>query len=153
MPGTATMNPSILVDDLAGLIDDLRTDLHTDFGVRAFRVYTVKRTWDGEAIGDGNAVEVETEITPQPWVQPWGLFNKLEPCGIDEAGTVTVTEVSITYTEPELVGAVGDLDEWFIRIKEAHGQLNPVRDFVHEMPPYIDRVQSMGWIMKLRRAA
>ena len=157
MPGSATMDPNVLVDDLAeSLIDDLRTDLHTEFGVRAYRVFTVLRTYESGYIDGELYTETETEITPQPLVKSFveTLGHQLEECGIDEAGIIKLEEVSLTYTLAELDG--GDLvdgQEWLIRLREAHGQGQPDRDFVLDGPPYPDRIKTMGWQLKLRIAS
>lgn len=164
MPGSATLDPNILLDDLVELVDDLRDDLHTDFGVRAFRVYTVLRSWDGGFVGDGAYTEVETEITPQPRVLPYaerGLSYSLEPCGIDEAGFVIIKEISLSYTHEELTGKTvtggieGDTpapSEWVIRIREAHGQNQPFRDFKIDGAPFPDREKDIGWVMRLLKS-
>lgn len=156
MPGSAVLDPDVLVDDLVGsLIDDLRDTLHPEFGVRAYRVFTLLRTWDGGEISEGAATDVETELTPQPLVKSFvnSLGQDLEPCGLDEAGTIILREVSLSYTYDELTG--GDLEhnqEWLIILKEAHGQGQPDRAFVVETAPFVDRVKDMGWQIRLRRA-
>lgn len=161
MPGSAIMDPNILVDDLTELVDDLRQDLNTEFGTRAYRVYTVARVWDGGAIGVGVSSETETELTPQPLVKPYldSLGYSLEPCGLDEAGFVRVEEISLTYTQEELTGkpVTGEVEgstaggtQWVIRIREAHGQLQSFKDFKLQAPPYPDRLpKTFGWILKL----
>jgi len=157
MPGTAILDPDVLVDSLiTDVIDGLREDLHPQFGVRAFRAFTVLRTWSGRIPGDGAVTEVETEIRPQPLVKEWGgsgLHRTLEPCGLDEAGSVTLAEVSLTYTEAEIMGpALARNQQWFWRLAEAHGQATRTRDFLIDKPPYPDRIKDMGWAVYLRRA-
>lgn len=154
MPGTAVIG-SNLVDSLLSVVDGLRSELYPAFGVRAFRVYTVRRTWSGRIPGEGTVTEVEAEITPQPLVAVWsgGLRRELEPCGIDEHGEIVLTEVSLTYTDAELTG--GDLPknvQWFWRLREAHGQATQLRDFLIHKPPYPDRIKDIGWVVWLRRA-
>ncbi len=159
------MDPDILVDDLTELVDDLRGDLNTEFGTRAYRVYTVARVWDEGAIGMGVSTETETELTPQPVVKPYvdSLGYSLEPCGLDEAGFVRVEEISLTYTQEELTGKPVDTNgaegstvegtQWIIRIREAHGQLQSYKDFKLQSPPYPDRLpKTFGWILKLIKA-
>lgn len=154
MPGSATLDPDVLVDSLVtDVIDGLRSDLHPAFGVRAYRVYTIRETWSGSRLGEGNRSEVATEITPQPLVEAWdGLRYELARCGLDEMGQVRLREVSLTYTEAELIGpsSLGKNERWLIRIDEAHGQENTSRYFVHTKPPYVDREKDMGWIVWLR---
>lgn len=156
MPKSATLDSTVLVDSLVpDVIDGLRGDLHPDFGVRAYRLYLTTRTWSGTDIGDGVFSEVEEEIDPQPLVRIWnGLDFKLEPCGLDDMGDIKVTETSLQYTEGDLVGKTAPLaanQEFFIRLREAHGQATAFKDFQHTKPPYIDRIKDMGWVMWLRR--
>ena len=154
MAGSAIMDPDVLVDDLVGsLIDDLRDDLHSEFGVRAYRTFTVARVYLSGAIDGGPFTDTEVELIPAPLVKPFtgSLGNEMDDCGLDEAGTVELREISLTYTEAELTGGVlDDGVEWFIRVKEGHGQLQTTRDFVHDAPPYPDRIKDMGWTLKLR---
>jgi len=161
MPGSATLDPDILLDDLVELVDELREDLHTDFGVRAFRVFTVREVWASGRIGEGSSTITETELTPQPLVKPYapsGLNSQLTPCGLDEAGFVDLEQISITYTEAELTGrAVVDGvaqdipsgTKWWYRIREAHGQAQSYRDFKLSGPPFPDRTKSIGWKARL----
>lgn len=154
MPGSATLDPTVLVDSLVtDVIDGLRGELHPAFGVRAYRVFTVLESWTGPSIGQGTKSVSETEIDPQPFVEVWnGLRFDLAECGIDEVGEVRLREVSLTYTEAELVGPtpLPTNQRWLIKISEAHGQANRDRYFVHTKPPYVDREKDMGWVMWLR---
>mgnify|MGYP003395184021 CR=1 FL=1 len=155
MPGSAELDPDVLVDSLvADVIDGLREDLHPQFGVRAYRVYTVRRSWSGEMPGEGSVLqEVELELRPQPLVAPWDGFKFDVTCaGLDTSGLVKLTEVSLTYTEAELVGFnLGPGEEWFLKITDAHGQGTTPRYYTHDKPPFIDRVKDMGWILWLRK--
>lgn len=159
MPGNATLDPNVLVDSLVpGVIDGLRRSLHPAFGVRAYRVFTILQTWSGASIGQGQKTEVVNEIDPQPLVDIWteagALRFELSRCGLDEAGTIRVREVSLTYTEAELIGPqpLAANQRWLIRISEAHGQENTDKYFIHTKPPYVDREKDMGWVMWLRVA-
>jgi hypothetical protein len=159
MPGTAILDPDVLIDDLVPeVIDGLRGDLHPEFGVRAYRVFTVKRTWSGSMVGEGSVSEVTNEITPQPKVLVWtGLKFELRTCGLDDMGEIQLREVSLTYTHLELTGKsdavmLGKNQEFLIKLTEAHGQGNPVRYFQHSRPPFVDRENDMGWVVWLRDA-
>lgn len=163
MGGSATLDPDILLDDLVELADDLRRDLHTDFGVRAFRVYAVSEVYESGRVGDGSSIVTETEFDPQPMVKPYapsGLVDSLQPCGLDEAGFVDISQLSLTYTLSEITGrpvvdgVEGDIPagtKWFIRIREAHGQEQNVRDFKLAGPPFPDRIKTIGWKLRLIR--
>lgn len=153
MSGSAILDEDVLVDSLVpDVIDGLRRDLHPQFGVRPYHVYTVKRTWSGRVQGEGAMTEEVHELDPQPDVKFWdGLNYSLEKCGLDLEGVVKVTEVSLSYKQEELDGgALGANNQFFIRIGEAHGQATRSMYFTHAKPPYIDREKNMGWVLSLR---
>lgn len=154
--GEAVLSSSVLVDSLVpDVIDGLRESLHPDFGVRAYRVYRILRTWGGQRPGEGIMTDVAREMRPQPLVHVWGgrRFEQAE-CGIEELGEVMLTEVSLTYTEAQLTGGglLAMNQEIFIGITEAHGQGTARKLFIHAKPPYIDRVKNMGWQLWLSKA-
>lgn len=155
MPGTANLTDGLL-DDLIPVIDELRGDLHSEFLVRPYRVFAVLRTYAGAKVGVGEYTESETEITPQPRVLQWGANGghryELEPCGLANVGEIMVTEVSLTYTYDELTGGrnLAKNQQFRIRLKEAQGQGDPTRDFIHSRPPYKDREKDIGWVLWLR---
>jgi len=159
MPGSATLGTNLVDSLVPDVIDELRGSLHPELGVRQFRVFVVTRTWSGEAIGEGTASDAELEIDPQPMVKPYvgvafsrTLMLGLEPCGLDESGSVELSEVSLTYTETELGGPPADpmRQELLYRIDDAHGQGVASRFFIPSAVPYPDREQDMGWRLLLR---
>lgn len=154
VPGSADLDPDVLIDDLVTLVDDLREDLIVGFGLRQFRLFTVRRTWDGEGVGDGAFEDELSEITPRPLVNAYqdNVMYRLEPCGIDESGMVLISEVSLSYTEAELTGgALLPNQEWFLLLVDGHGQQVPLRDFVMMSPPFPDRETDLGWKIRLKR--
>jgi len=154
VPGSAILDPDVIVDSLVtDVIDGLREELHPQFGVRAYRVYTVKQTWSGKVVGEGAVSEVVSEIRPQPKVLEWGdsLRLDLKNCGLDEIGEIRLIEWSLTYTQAEVDGGpLGKNQAWFIRIGEAHGQASRDFETVHNRPPFIDREKNMGWVVWVR---
>lgn len=152
MPGSATIGTS-LVDDLLSVVDDLRTELPTDMGIRQWRVFVVRRTWSGDERGQGTYTESELELVPRPVVRFGGLSHKSNPEGRDEDGDVVLTEVSLTYTETELGGdgTFADNVELFYRLDDAMGQGTPSRIFVPRKPPFPDRERDIGWRIVLTR--
>lgn len=151
MGGTATLDPSVLLDDLVGVADEIRDDLHRALGVRQWEVYSVIRSWSGGAVGAGRFVDQELKLVPQPRVLPFtGLEYQLKPCGLDVAGFVQLEEVSLSYAEDELTGgALAHHQQHFFKITDAHGQRIPTRYFVNQRPPYPDRVETLGWVLYL----
>lgn len=150
MGGSATIGTN-LVDSLLGMVDDLRGSLNPDMGVRQWHVYTRRRTWSGGRVGTGTATDVDTELTPQPLVEANDLFLQPIPAGMDEMGTVVISEVSLTYTEAELTGKpllAGQ--EWFIVLKDAQGQAIKDRVFQLAEPPKPDRVNTIDWKLKFK---
>lgn len=153
--GSAVLDPAVLVDSLVpDVIDGLREDLHPQFGVRAYRVYRVIRTWPGGKVaGEGGPpVDVAHEFRPQPKIEVWnGLRFEQMTCGIDEAGEIRLSEMSLTYTENDIRGTpLAKNQESFIAVGEAHGQGSHTRLYTHTKPPYVDREKTMGWMMWLR---
>jgi hypothetical protein len=156
VPGSATLGTN-LIDSLLDVVDDLRDGLHTDFGVRQYRVFVVTRAWSGGFKGEGTATDTEIEIVPQPLIEAfrqgsgWSDYSK-EACGLDEAGEVTLSEISLTYTHPELVGPPAlESSEMWVRIEDAHGQLIPDSYWQAAGAPESDRINTIGWIWRLRR--
>lgn len=161
MGGSAVLDPNVLVDSLvADVIDGLRDELHPQFGVRPFRVYTVKRTWTGADVGLGTSSDVIVELRPQPAVNSgamlWGGGTRFvqTPGGMTERGDVVLTEVSLTYTYAELVGpTLAANQQWLYKLSEANGQGKPDRYYTVAKPPSVDREKDMGWIITLHHAA
>ena len=153
MSGNSNIGTS-LVDDLLEVIDELRSDLNTDMGSRAYRLYAVKRRWSGGFVGDGDYFDNEVELAPQPLVHPFKSSSDLsynqEPCGLDEAGFIKVTEVSLRWSFEDLLACEAEEGtQHLLKITEAHGQKQPARYFSHEKPPYPDRVDTIGWVLSL----
>lgn len=154
LTGSATLDDEVLVDALVpDVIDGLREDLHPQFGVRAYRMYRVIRTWSGAEPGEGTYTDVAVELRPQPRVEVWdGLRYVQAACGIEELGDVRLTEVSLSYTFADITGGVLAANvEVFIAIGEAHGQAQPTRLYTFAMPPFVDREKTMGWVIALHR--
>ncbi len=167
MGGSAILGTNLVDSLIVDVVDGLRDALHTEFGVRQFRVFTVTRTWV-TGIGDTDAgySDVEVELTPQPLVIPLTgrqdahLKLELQTCGIDEAGIILLHEVSLTYTEEELSGIFGDgatgLDkdtqQFLYKLTDAHGQKIEARYYLLNRVPVPDRIKNIGWIVELKKA-
>ena len=156
--GVAALSDDVLVDSLVpDVIDGLRDDLHPQFGVRAYRLYRVIRTWTGAIEGEGTFTDEAHELRPQPMVAVWdSLANAFRyvqgACGIEELGEIRLTEVSLTYTHGQLTGQpLAANQQHFLALGEAHGQGQPTYLFTLAKPPHVDRVKDMGWVLSLRR--
>lgn len=151
--GSAVLDPATLVDSLVpDVIDGLREELHPAFGVRAYRVYRVIRSWTGKVAGEGTFTDEAAEIRTQPRIEMWDGFRFVQmTCGIDEAGEIRLSEVSLTYTEAQLTAQpLRKNQDVFLAITEAHGQGSSTQLFAHTKPPFVDRERTMGWMIYLR---
>jgi hypothetical protein len=63
-----------------------------------------------------------------------------------------LTEVSLKYTEPDIIGSGANATQRLWRLTDAHGQLTAAKYFVVDGSPYIDRIENIGWVIKLRSA-
>lgn len=152
MGGSATLGTN-LVDSLVSTVDDLRGSLNTAMGTRQWRVFTRQRTWSNGRVGDGSAIDVDTELTPAPRVRADNLYRQPIPAGMDEMGDIVIDQVSLTYTEAELAGGPGTAGvEWFIVLKDAQGQATADRLYQLKEPPKPDRTKTIGWVMRLQRS-
>jgi hypothetical protein len=142
-----------LVDKLLPTVGALRSSLFASMGVRQFRVFVVRTSWDGGARGVGVSTATEHELTPAPQVT-YGLSYRMEPCGLDEAGWVRLREVDLRYTEGELDGGDIPANETFhYRIEDGQGQAIRSRTFTLAKPPFPDREKDIGWEVHLRPTA
>jgi hypothetical protein len=146
-----------LVDQLLPLVGDLRDSLHSAFGVRQFRVFIVRRAWSGTRRGEGSPTIVSAvEINPRPLVETADTLtqDRFEDGhgGFDPGERVTLREVDLRYAEAELTQEpVRQNEDVYYRIEEGQGQKIRTRYFMLDATPEADRVQSMGWIVRLRR--
>ena len=149
--GTATMQDN-LVDDLAVVADSLRDELHVDFGVRQFQCYLVKASWSGGHVGVGaKTVSYVKEIIPSPRVVLKDRHDLTEG-GLQETGIATLTEISLTYSQADLLGepmATGE--EFHYLLVDRLGQGVSRRVFIPQDHPWPDREKNIGWEVKVRR--
>lgn len=158
MSRNSVLDPNVLIDDLVGVIDELRGDLHPQFGVRPFRAYTVFRQWTGSMVGDGDFSDAILEISPQPRVLQWNGYKwVLLAGGTHEDGSIRLTEVSLAYAYAELAPSGVSFDsETFLRnrqffyvLTDAYGQASEPRYLRVSKPPFPDREKDMGWVIDL----
>lgn len=153
MPGTATLTAN-LVNELAVVADDLRA-LYGEFGVDQWSVWRCTRSWSGTRRGEGSlGSETATQILPTPrigWADGSGRIRfDLHPGGLEEAGQIVLTEISLTYTEAELSGQTATAtQEVYYKLVDAQGNGMATRYFVVHRPPVPDRDKGIGWILTL----
>lgn len=94
-----------LARKLIGTVDRLR-DLLTQFGFRPYEVRVVRTRWTGGYRGEGQEVVIwEEAILPTPLISSLdGVAHVVNAVGLDEIGTVKLSEVSGRYAEGFLTG-------------------------------------------------
>lgn len=108
---TATQMKKTLARRFIGLADSLR-DLLTRFGLRAYKVAIVRVEWSGGRRGRGTAAVVDEKVLlPTPKISSLdALAEVLQPAGLEELGTILLTQISGTFTEEDLRGYSVDGD-------------------------------------------
>ena len=98
-----------LARKLISTVDKLR-NLRVKFGLRVYEVHLVRTRWTGGLRGSGEEYVVSDEaILPVPLIgEINGLTETLQSVGLDEIGTLILTEVSGRYTEDYLRGTGPD---------------------------------------------
>lgn len=93
-----------LVEDMHGVVNDARQML-TDFGLRPYRVFSVKVRWTGGAVGRGEPVVIEErEFLPTPEVSVRPVRRDLRAGGAVERGRTTLRQINPDLTEDEIRG-------------------------------------------------
>lgn len=144
-----------LVEDLGEVADDLR-QLNTDFGLRPYRLFSVVSRWTGGSKGRGTQVLVqETEFLPTPEVANVDrLAGQLGSAGLNEVGTIRVTELSPRLTEDDIRDLFHiqplpqDQEGWLeLRIDRRDGSTTRRRFVVKGAP--MRRADEFDWHVKL----
>jgi hypothetical protein len=96
-----------LANRLGRRVDRLR-QFSTRFGLRPYRVTLCWTRWTGSERGQGREVEIpggRIEILPTPKVKALDSVNlALMAAGMLPVGSVRVTQISVNYTQDQLVG-------------------------------------------------
>ncbi len=94
-----------LASKLQGPVDKIR-DLNTKFGLRNYSVTVFRTRWTGAVRGQGKeSIVFQQDILPTPLVADLGSLTELiTQHGLDESGTIQISEVSGKYTEDFLMG-------------------------------------------------
>jgi hypothetical protein len=150
LTGTATLADN-LVDDLVPLVDELRADLYADFGVRQFSTSVVRKVWSGAEVGSGSVKVTRLQyLTPPPDVVLEDTHS-LTPGGLQATGTATLHEVSLSYTQNQLLGEpLAYNEEHQFLVVDALGQGIARRLFIPQDHPMTDRTDGIGWDVKIR---
>ena len=92
-----------LARNLIPVADKLR-DQFTRFGLRPYKIRVVRIQWSAGDRGVGTPVIIsEIDILPTPLVQDLSMVTEIvHPIGLDEAGTIIVSQVSGRFTDEDL---------------------------------------------------
>lgn len=92
-----------LAQQLIPVADSIR-DLYTSFGLRPYKVRIVRTQWSGGVRGRGTPHVASTlDLLPTPLVQDLTTLTEiLQPIGLDEVGTIAVSEISGRFTDDQL---------------------------------------------------
>jgi len=118
-----------LADKLIDVVDNVRRKVHSSLGTRTYRVQIVSRRWSAGIVGEGTPTTTILEIDPRPLVER-SEGNRLGPGGQENQGVATITQISLRYSQEELVpppdpglevawrvidtGGQGQPDQWYL---------------------------------------
>jgi len=149
-----------LLASLAPTVDCIR-DLYTSFGARPYQVSLVWTAWSGGKRGHGvESVVREEMVLPTPKVSDLtDLSRELSSIGVDEVGSVRVSEISVSYGEDRLLGRGDDGTKipddqnfyWEIRAPQSSGD-SVRRRFVPKAAPTKDAM-SFQWKISLLKVS
>lgn len=118
---SSIVRPALLSDKLIDAVDRVRRIVHAKLGTRPWRVDIVTRRWSGEGRGVGTPSYEVLTLDPVPCVER-STKNRLGPGGQESTGSVTLTGVSLRYSEAQLAPLVDQRTEVAYRLVEIHGQ-------------------------------
>lgn len=120
MTKNAELNDDLLADALVDVVDDIRREVHGALGTRPWVVDIITRRWSGDVRGVGDHTLTVLRLDPTPMVVR-SAHDRFAPGGREGDGTVTLTGVSLRYTEAELAPKADERTEIAYRIREGHG--------------------------------
>lgn len=152
---TAT-DDGLLSDVLIGVVDDIRRDVHGALGTRPWSVTVVHRTWSGGERGVGHPNVRQLELDPDPSVARV-TKDRMGPAGRESAGTVVLSEVSLSYTEKELDPGADQGGEVAYVLRDNRGTMQRPRWFVLAAAPVPRRGDrpgdDVGWYILLNETS
>lgn len=84
--------PSI-VDDIKSCTDDI-LGIRDDLGALKHPIYILTRTWSGQEIGDGTAVDTTAQILPTPYLVDYSHSIKIREGGAIREGDILLKMIS-----------------------------------------------------------
>lgn len=135
-----------LIDKLITKVDSVRQKAADKFGLPAFNLYRVVRTYSSGTIGEGAHTDSETVVTPTPTIKFSGE-DKFERGGRTDGRTMTASEISLTYKqnwfygEPKSAG-----QEIFYKLVERNGQGQATTYWQLIAIPLVER-NEINWVL------
>ena len=150
-----------MLGELFECVDYIR-QIPVDLGARPYRVFLVWTRWSGEDRGEGvESLVREEEILPVPKVQEMASVQlQLLDIGMDEQGSLQVSQISPRYTENQLLGrnpdgsgiADNETFSWEVRLDKGDvSDLKKRRRFMVKGVPSF-KAESLQWSVNLIRA-
>jgi hypothetical protein len=149
-----------LIASLTPCVDAIR-DINTQIGARPYQVMLVWTRWSGGDRGVGVEEAIREElILPTPKLADMASLSRdLSSVGVDEVGSVRISEISARYTEDYLVGRCDDGSAiaedqnfyWEIRFPRADG-CGMRRRFVPKSAPSLEATK-FQWTISLLKAS
>lgn len=139
-----------LIDKLINKVDTIRQAAANKFGLPAFDMYRVIRTWTSGIIGDGAFTDQIDVMYPTAEVTFKG-GDKFEHGGRFDDRTMMVKEISLTYSENYLRGDPKTAgQECFYKMVERNTQGKDTTYWVLNAQPSINR-GNINWELSFRR--
>jgi hypothetical protein len=149
-----------LARKLIPVADGIR-DLFSRFGTRPYKVRLVRVVWSSGTRGAGApVVQRVLDILPTPLVQDLSTMTEIvHPIGLDEVGTIVVSEISGRFTDEELrfLDKAGDPPGpdtevfWEIEFPRPDGLPGDLRRFyLRSAPMYFST--KFYWMVRLEKA-
>ena len=140
---------STVVDRLVTPIDNIRSKLAEQIGHRPWTVRLVWTEWSGGSRGQGTE-SIASTLTLDPPPNLRGQADReLTLTGLQEQGTLDVSEVSLALSAEQLTGGtLGVQQDFYWEIDFGDGTW---RRYVVASQPMKDIEGSFGWRLTLRR--
>lgn len=148
-----------LAQKLIPTVDGIR-NLSTKFGIRPYTLKVVRVRWTGSQRYEGTPTVVdEMPILPTPLIVDLSTMQEVNtPVGLDEVGTILVTEISGAYTDEQLrfQSRAGDGPEiqlevfYEIEFRQPNGSPGDKRRFFIRSAPQYWAAKCM-WQIRLER--
>lgn len=156
---TAKQITATLAQRLIPVADRVR-DLFTRFGMRPYKIRIVRVRWSDGSRGVGTPIVENTlDLLPTPLVQDLTTLTEIvQPVGLDEVGSILVSEISGRFTDNDLrfLSADGsppdpDVEVYYeIEFPKLDGTSDKRRFFLRSAPHYA--AGRFMWQLRLEKA-